>query len=395
MKEDPNVIFILRAISPYAQRWFQHSHNKTYYVPPPHVEIVAAASRESTPATNVGDEEEDADGLGDVYEDFSPQLRFIFDQKPKNIQAGYVFGSNPKTCDVLIGRSIDGISSSHFRITFDSQAQLVLIDSSMLGTAVSYGGRARNDKRNNPPDRKRNRPRDKSLDFTWILFPEIKNKTVVIGGAKRPSSSNVPRPIQRLKQRPIWIDLEEIGRGEYGIVYRAINVSTATIYAAKMFLRSGKEIREKWDREVAILQSVSHDHIVKFVDHDTEHKWPRLIMEYLPLGSLANQHRITEYETITLLYQGLSALNYLHTEEIVHRDLKPENILVQCRDTANFSIKIADFGMAKDGSFLKTVCGTRLYAAPEIWKGSPYTSKVDIWSLGVIAFKYARGLPNV
>ncbi|KAF2192914.1 Pkinase-domain-containing protein, partial [Zopfia rhizophila CBS 207.26] len=112
-------------------------------------------------------------------------------------------------------------------------------------------------------------------------------------------------------------------------------------------------------------------------------------IKYLPLGNLAEQGGISDWETITLLCQGLNALDYLHSRKIVHRDLKPENILIQCREPANFCIKIADFGLAKDDSFLKTCCGTRLYAAPEIWENRPYTAKVDIWSLGVIAFKYA------
>jgi len=120
-------------------------------------------------------------------------------------------------------------------------------------------------------------------------------------------------------------------------------------------------------------------------------------MEYLSLGNLAEQHgisRITEWETVTLC-QGLDALDYLHSRKIVHRDLKPENVPVQCREPANFYIKIADFGLAKNDSFLVTFCGTQLYAAPEIWENSPYTAKVDIWSLGLITFQYSYGLPKV
>ena len=262
-----------------------------------------------------GDGDWDSDGLktwgkSDVSEDLGHQLRFTFEQKPKNIQDGYVFGSNPKTCDVILGRPEHGISGSHFRITFDEQCRLVLIDLSTNGTAVSYNGQARKDKRKNPPDRTRRKPRKKSNDFTWILFPELKNKRVVIGEDieefpnapifeflvevadpgkpdtylrhtylqeiqtaipfglnldSHPTTAGQTEshsPRQRPSQRPIWIDLEEIGRGEFGTVYQAVDVSTAVIYAAKMFLRSGKDSRERWDREVAILRKISHVKII-------------------------------------------------------------------------------------------------------------------------------------
>ena len=120
-------------------------------------------------------------------------------------------------------------------------------------------------------------------------------------------------------------------------------------------------------------------------------------MEYLPLGNLDQQHqvsRITEWEIGVLLCQGLEVLDFLHSQKLVHRDLKPENILIQRRETSDFRIKIADFGIAGDES-LVTCCGTRCYSAPEIWKGSPYTAKVDVWSLGLIVFQYAYGLPKL
>jgi serine/threonine protein kinase len=77
---------------------------------------------------------------------------------------------------------------------------------------------------------------------------------------------------------------------------------------------------------------------------------------------------------------------------MVHRDIKPSNILIKSRDPLH--IKLADFGLANIGWELNTACGTLQYVAPEIYSGK-YDSAVDIWSLGVVIFKYANdGLPH-
>ena len=118
-------------------------------------------------------------------------------------------------------------------------------------------------------------------------------------------------------------------------------------------------------------------------------------MEYLPLGNMADQHKIspiTDEESVALLYQGLQALDHMHSNGFAHRDIKPANILVESR--LPFSIKLADFGLAKDASALATCCGTYLYTAPEIWKNELYTEYVDIWSLGLIVYEYVYGLPK-
>ena len=116
-------------------------------------------------------------------------------------------------------------------------------------------------------------------------------------------------------------------------------------------------------------------------------------MEYLSLGNLACQPFITEEETLQILCQGLQALDYLHSHSppLAHRDIKPANILVQSQTP--FVIKLADFGLAKNDSSLKTFCGSNEYAAPEVWGRGHYTAMVDIWSLGVVVLQYGYGLP--
>lgn len=126
-----------------------------------------------------------------------------------------------------------------------------------------------------------------------------------------------------------------------------------------------------------------------------ENSSPQFILEFVPLGNLEvinEQQRITNEESLELLCQSLNALTSIHQEDIVHRDIKPENILIQSRYP--FHIKLSDFGFSKETTELKTFCGTHLYAAPEIYTtqgGAYYTKACDIWSLGVVVFKYAYG----
>ncbi|CAG8651095.1 9647_t:CDS:2, partial [Scutellospora calospora] len=84
-------------------------------------------------------------------------------------------------------------------------------------------------------------------------------------------------------------------------------------------------------------------------------------------------------------------IKYLHDHRIAHRDLKPENILMS--SAANLEVKISDFGLSKllgpEHSLMKTLCGTRLYVAPEVIARTPnrsYGRAVDMWSLGVILY---------
>ena len=129
-----------------------------------------------------------------------------------------------------------------------------------------------------------------------------------------------------------------------------------------------------------------------------------MVIEYIALGSLTDEHRrtpITPQENVVILRQALQALAFLHGKGYTHRDIKPDNVLVKSRQDP-LHIKLADFGLVQQNHLLRTRCGTDYYAAPEIWvrqeeKGKglcAYTPVVDIWSLGVVVLQYARGHPK-
>lgn len=74
----------------------------------------------------------------------------------------------------------------------------------------------------------------------------------------------------------------------------------------------------------------------------------------------------------------------------MHRDLKPDNIFFH-----NGSLKLGDFGFCKTlgsaNDMANTMLGSPIYMAPEVLKGESYTSKADIWSLGVVLYEMLFG----
>ncbi|KAL8972517.1 MAG: hypothetical protein Q9197_002742 [Variospora fuerteventurae] len=387
-----NVLLTLEAASQAARKaWNLPQNSHRCPTPPSNDEDHEISSREATPAVYYAE----------------PELQLTFDDVPKNSQAGFVFGSDRQKCDVWLGERKRGFSAQLFSISPTDPRGVVFKDLWEGETTVVYKGET-------PLPRRH---------FTWILFrewPDIEISMTKQGfnfafKVRWPDHPNGdvekaeyerrlefyrqqhqnPTPAPTLPsltgqasygQPPIFLLDEELGRGGSGTVYKAINVSTGLLYAAKEFQTLCLQ------SEVDILRRLSHDRLVKFVTFLEEDK-PLLVMEYHPLGNLSTQHRqdgITGHDCLHLLHQGLQALKYLHSESVTHRDVSPGNILVHSRTP--FTIKLCDFGLAKEGSIMHTQCGTYLYAAKEVFKGN-YKNKIDVWSLGVVVMEYLFGLP--
>ena len=86
----------------------------------------------------------------------------------------------------------------------------------------------------------------------------------------------------------------------------------------------------------------------------------------------------------------MKGLKYLHSKGITHRDLKPANILLK-----NGVCKISDFGFARsldeESSIMKSIVGTPLYMSPQLLKRSKYSTKSDLWSIGLIYYEMLHG----
>ena len=103
---------------------------------------------------------------------------------------------------------------------------------------------------------------------------------------------------------------------------------------------------------------------------------------------------ISEIEYCKIIYNIARGIKYLHDFNIVHRDIKPENIMVFNTSELEekqrvIKLKISDFGLSQvlPGLEKTNVCmGTLYYFAPELIRAMPYCKKVDIWSLGIMAY---------
>lgn len=118
-------------------------------------------------------------------------------------------------------------------------------------------------------------------------------------------------------------------------------------------------------------------------------------MEYCEVGDMSyhikrkvnKKEHFSETEIFNWFIQICLALEYVHARRVIHRDLKAQNIFL----TGNLTIKLGDFGISKvlenSAAAAQTVVGTPYYMSPEACQSQPYTSKCDVWSLGVILYE--------
>ncbi|EAN86563.1 protein kinase, putative [Trypanosoma cruzi] len=192
--------------------------------------------------------------------------------------------------------------------------------------------------------------------------------------------------ILTLRQDSPWTKGKLLGRGSFGAVYEAMSDLTGGKMAVKMFYFSADcdESINKLLNEIRIMCSLNHPNIVHYFHCERKENNINLFMELCDasLGEIIIGRKPVPptLTVVQILRQVLTALTYLHTRGVAHRDVKPQNILLK-GDT----IKITDFGTAREGKASKDVQGTLRYMAPEVYRGEAHSSPCDIWSVGCLA----------
>jgi serine/threonine-protein kinase Chk2 len=198
-----------------------------------------------------------------------------------------------------------------------------------------------------------------------------------------------------------------LGTGNFAVVKKLTHKITGEEFALKIidkkkFLMSnGTSRKNALMDEVLILKQISHPNCIRIEKvYETEDTL-YLVLELVTGGELfdriVSKGSFKEDEARPLFRQMLDATAYLHSMGIAHRDLKPENILL--KDAGGKVIKITDFGLSRvvdNATFMKTMCGTPQYVAPEILLSQTtqgYGLACDLWSLGVILYVMLAGYP--
>jgi len=198
---------------------------------------------------------------------------------------------------------------------------------------------------------------------------------------------------------------EKLGYGAFSFARKGTNAKGQT--AALKFTKysqgsegSKKRQRQEINTELSVFKNIKHPNVMGMFDYSSSFMYKHgtgetsecyvMALELASGGELFDLIYYTgaldEKLSRTFFKQIVAGVEAMHNESLAHRDIKPQNVLL----TSDFKIKIADFGSSKrfrSDQLMKTSrVGTRGYQAPELLLQRGYTTKCDIFSLGVLLF---------
>lgn len=191
--------------------------------------------------------------------------------------------------------------------------------------------------------------------------------------------------------------MRPLGQGAYARVRLVKHAETGDLLAIKTVrIKTGTLEAEEHNQieiECQTHKRLNHPNIIKLHDYSKEGNFFELLLEYADQGDcsklLRQRGKLSEQQSLGIIFQIAKGLEYLHGLGVLHRDIKLENVL----GTSSGMFKICDFGWCSPPSdaHRNIRCGTYEYMAPEVASQQQYSSKIDMWSLGILAFELVHG----
>jgi len=196
--------------------------------------------------------------------------------------------------------------------------------------------------------------------------------------------------------------VKEIGRGRFGVVYKAWWLTeTPRLVALKVLSSVGEMEQRRFEREIAVLRHLDAPGVVRFLDAGGAGDSDYFIMDYVEgvhFDEYVRDESKSRDDKLAVFERVCRIVALAHEHGVVHRDLKPRNIIVDEHDQPH----VLDFGICSVDSLDKSswalgtlthagdVIGTLRYMSPEqAWGGvtGPIDERSDVWSLGVMLYE--------
>ena len=193
--------------------------------------------------------------------------------------------------------------------------------------------------------------------------------------------------------------VRELGKGAMGLVYEGRDpnldrrVAIKTIKVENLTAQEEADYEVRFRTEARSAARLQHPHIVTVYDSDRDGDVAFLVMEFID-GHDLKQHLdrgevYTLAQTLGLMGDLLSAMDYAHRQGVVHRDIKPANLLLE----RSGRVKLTDFGVARiqdSGDATRTqgsMVGTLKYMSPEQVQGYAIDARSDLFAAGVVLYQ--------
>ena len=213
-------------------------------------------------------------------------------------------------------------------------------------------------------------------------------------------------PFETESQLSIYLDDDELERGEeigsggFGTVYRGMYRGRKV--AIKMLKEKDEVKLSIFTKEVEKSSQFRHPAIVGFVGFVKVSDNFSIVTDLCQYGSLSSAMKkypeaFNEILKVKCLLDIAYAMIFLHQSGIIHRDLKSDNFLVVSLDPhSEVCAKLSDFGLTRDfnrfqSEMAKTVAGTYIFMAPEMFLNKSYDKSVDVYSFAMVMYFVLTG----